>query len=80
MYSTACTADLISSASLSGISTENSSSIAITTSTVSSESRPRSFEKWAFSDTLAGSTLSKPLRMSRTLDSMSLRDRLVEAE
>src|SRR2546423_13734750 len=38
----------IASASLSGISMLNSSSIAITTSTVSRLSRPRSFVKWAF--------------------------------
>ena len=37
----------IASASLSGISMLNSSSIAMTTSTVSSESNPRSFEKCA---------------------------------
>ena len=40
----------------SGISTPNSSSNAMTTSTVSSESRPRSFWKWAVRVTLEGST------------------------
>jgi hypothetical protein len=40
----------------SGISVPNSSSSAMTTSTVSSESRPRSFWKWDPRDTLEGST------------------------
>ena len=42
-----------------GISTANSSSMAITTSTVSSESRPRSAPNDAFGPTFAGSTLLK---------------------
>ena len=41
-YATASATDVILSASVSGISTANSSSMAITTSTVSRESKPRS--------------------------------------
>ncbi|KAJ0835774.1 hypothetical protein HanRHA438_Chr16g0759261 [Helianthus annuus] len=47
MKSTASSIELILSASLSGISNPNSSSRAITTSTVSKLSNPRSFWKWA---------------------------------
>ena len=47
MKSTAWLIEVILSASLSGISNPNSSSSAITTSTVSKLSNPRSFWKWA---------------------------------
>ena len=47
------------SASASGISTANSSSMAITTSTVSSESKPRSAPNDEEGPTFAGSTLLK---------------------
>lgn len=47
MKSTAVLMLVILSASLSGISNPNSSSSAITTSTVSKLSKPRSFWKWA---------------------------------
>lgn len=51
MKSTAILMVLILSASLSGISNPNSSSSAITTSTVSKLSNPRSFWKWALTVT-----------------------------
>ena len=50
-YSTASDTDVILSASASGISTANSSSIAMTTSTVSRLSRPRSAENEDVGDT-----------------------------
>lgn len=59
MYSTASSTLKILSASASGISIANSSSMAITTSTESKESRPRSSENLADGVTLVASTLSK---------------------
>ena len=59
MYSTASSTLKILSASASGISIANSSSIAITTSTASNESRPRSSANLEEAVTLTGSTLSK---------------------
>ncbi|CAL1385347.1 unnamed protein product [Linum trigynum] len=56
--------ELILSASLSGISNPNSSSRAITISTVSKLSRPRSFWKWAFGVTY---NIGKPKCQSVTL-------------
>lgn len=52
---------MISSASASGISTPNSSSIAMTTSTASSESNPRSEVKAAVGDNYGVSDLTPPL-------------------
>ncbi|KAJ0821153.1 hypothetical protein HanPSC8_Chr16g0716671 [Helianthus annuus] len=62
MKSTASSIELILSASLSGISNPNSSSRAITTSTVSKLSNPRSFWKWA----VDGSTFWKFLTQVTT--------------
>ena len=59
MYSVASSILKILSASASGISIANSSSIAMTTSTESRESSPRSSLNLADGDTFAGSTLSK---------------------
>uniref|UniRef100_A0A7C9DX54 Uncharacterized protein n=1 Tax=Opuntia streptacantha TaxID=393608 RepID=A0A7C9DX54_OPUST len=61
MNSTAISTELILSASLSGISKPNSSSSAITISTVSKLSSPRSFWKCALGVTFASfATLNKP--------------------
>ena len=59
MYSTASSMLAILSASASGISMANSSSMAITTSTASNESRPKSSANLDEGVTLEGSTLSK---------------------
>src|SRR5512136_1898939 len=70
MYSTASFTRVIFSASSSGISMPNSSSKAITSSTVSSESAPRSSTNEASSVTFSGSTPSSLMMMSLTFDSM----------
>mmetsp|Transcript_33350 Transcript_33350/g.84249 ORF Transcript_33350/g.84249 Transcript_33350/m.84249 type:complete len:233 (-) Transcript_33350:19-717(-) len=79
MYSTALATVLIFSASESGISTANSSSNAITTSTVSRESRPRSLVKDASGVTLAGSTFWKFLTTFMTRSSTSSLGRNADA-
>lgn len=58
-YVTASSHDKIFSASLSGISIANSSSNAITSSTVSKLSSPRSFTKCDFSVTFSGWTYAE---------------------
>ena len=50
---------------------ENSSSIAMTTSTASKESRPRSVVNEEVAETLEGSTFSKVFKTSTIRDSMS---------
>eukprot|EP00640_Fibrocapsa_japonica_P006128 CAMPEP_0113936252 /NCGR_PEP_ID=MMETSP1339-20121228/3202_1 /TAXON_ID=94617 /ORGANISM="Fibrocapsa japonica" /LENGTH=118 /DNA_ID=CAMNT_0000938659 /DNA_START=323 /DNA_END=676 /DNA_ORIENTATION=- /assembly_acc=CAM_ASM_000762 len=55
----ASSTERILSASASGISMANSSSTAITTSTASRESKPKSSLKWAVGVTFVGSTFSK---------------------
>src|SRR5690606_10165077 len=62
----------ICSAASSGISTENSSSKAITSSTWSSESAPRSSMKLAFSVTFSASTLRCSTTILRTRSAISL--------
>eukprot|EP00010_Vexillifera_abyssalis_P008627 CAMPEP_0201544558 /NCGR_PEP_ID=MMETSP0173_2-20130828/1207_1 /ASSEMBLY_ACC=CAM_ASM_000268 /TAXON_ID=218659 /ORGANISM="Vexillifera sp., Strain DIVA3 564/2" /LENGTH=144 /DNA_ID=CAMNT_0047952725 /DNA_START=113 /DNA_END=544 /DNA_ORIENTATION=+ len=63
---TADSTDTILSKSDSGTSTANSSSKAITNSTASKLSKPRSLMKWEFSFTLFGSTLSNSLTIATT--------------
>ena len=71
MYSIASWVDLMLSASVSGISMLNSSSIAITTSTASKLSSPRSVLNVAVGVTFLASTLSKFLTTFITLSMIS---------
>src|SRR5690606_34943921 len=71
MYSMASPTVCIFSASSSGISIPNSSSNAMTSSTVSRESAPRSSTNEASPVTFSASTPNSLMIMSLTLDSMS---------
>lgn len=79
MYSTASATEAILSASASGISIANSSSMAMTTSTASKESNPRSSVNLAPSVTLLASTLSKALITSVIRPVTSAGSKKVEA-
>jgi len=75
MYSIASLVDLIWSASASGISMLNSSSNAMTISTASKLSSPKSAEKEAVGVTFFGSTLSKHFTILITLSVISFSSR-----
>jgi exo-beta-1,3-glucanase (GH17 family) len=66
MYDTASATEWILSASESGISSPNSSSIAITTSTASSESRSKSSLNRAVAETLDAFTYNNKNKIHKT--------------